>query len=103
MKILADRMTNEWVPILTELTPDSGCYMSEARRNVHDWISPANHIQADPQQPDWRQAFFGSNYDSLYAIKTKYDPFRTFYAPTAVGSDDWQVEADGRLCRAKSN
>ncbi|KAF3401999.1 putative FAD-linked oxidoreductase, partial [Penicillium rolfsii] len=56
--------------------------------------------QADPQDPDWKQNFFGSNYDSLYAIKKKYDPFNTFYAPTAVGSDEWQVEADGRLCRA---
>ncbi|KAJ6092072.1 FAD linked oxidase N-terminal [Penicillium canescens] len=83
MKILAGRMTTEWVPILTDLTPDSG--------------------QADPQQPDWKQAFFGSNYNSLHAIKTKYDPFRTFYAPTAVGSDDWQVQADGRLCQARIN
>ncbi|KAJ5302084.1 FAD linked oxidase N-terminal [Penicillium antarcticum] len=76
-----------------------------------DWPSGANLTQmkiladrmtsewADPQQPDWQQTFFGSNYDSLYAIKTKYDPFRTFYAPTAVGSDHWQVEAGGRLCQ----
>ncbi|OGE56470.1 hypothetical protein PENARI_c003G05330 [Penicillium arizonense] len=44
--------------------------------------------QADLQQPDWKQAFFGSNYNSLHAIKPKYNPFRTFNAPTSVGSDD---------------
>ncbi|KAJ5506052.1 FAD linked oxidase N-terminal [Penicillium expansum] len=84
MKILADKMTTKWVPILTALSPESGCYMSEA----------------DPQQPDWKQTFYGRNYDSLYAIKTKYDPLQTFYATTAVGSEDWQVEAGGRLCQA---
>ncbi|OQE09919.1 hypothetical protein PENVUL_c005G02576 [Penicillium vulpinum] len=55
---------------------------------------------ANPLQPDWKQTFYGRNYNSLYAIKSKYDPLRTFYAPTAVGSDDWQVEAGGRLCQA---
>ncbi|KAJ5375152.1 FAD linked oxidase N-terminal [Penicillium concentricum] len=55
--------------------------------------------QADPQEPDWKQTFYGRNYDLLYAIKRKYDPFRTFYAPTAVGSEDWQVKAGGRLCQ----
>ncbi|CDM36385.1 FAD-binding, type 2 [Penicillium roqueforti FM164] len=34
MKTLADRMTTKWVPILTALSPDSGCYMSEARRQT---------------------------------------------------------------------
>ena len=55
-------------------------------------------MQADPNQPDWKQAFYGSNYDALYQIKQKYDPQHIFYAPTAVGSEDWQVMGDGRLC-----
>ncbi|EAW11671.1 FAD-dependent oxidoreductase [Aspergillus clavatus NRRL 1] len=87
MKTLADRMTSKWVPILTALSPDSGCYMNEA----------------DPQQPDWPQTFYGRNYETLYAIKKRYDPFDTFYASTAVGSGDWQVKTDGRLCRVKGN
>nr|ABQ01445.1 isoamyl alcohol oxidase [Penicillium griseofulvum] len=84
MKTLANKMTTKWVPLLTDLSPDSGCYMSEA----------------DPQQPNWQHTFYGRNYNSLYAIKKKYDPFQTFYATTAVGSEDWQVEDGGRLCQA---
>ena len=33
MDVLAKKMTNEWVPTLTALAPDSGCYMSEV--NIH--------------------------------------------------------------------
>jgi hypothetical protein len=103
MKILADRITTEWVSLLTGLTPDSGCYMSEARRGTFITCkSPANHTDRRIRNSQTgSRPFFGSNYDSLYAIKTKYDPFRTFYAPTAAGSDEWQVQADGRLCQAR--
>lgn len=59
--------------------------------------------QADPQQPNWQEAFYGVNYDRLLAIKGKYDPHGNFYAHTAVGSDKWVQESDGRLCRAGSS
>ncbi|KAL8747980.1 MAG: hypothetical protein Q9190_000192 [Brigantiaea leucoxantha] len=75
-------MTDDWVPRLSALAPDSGCYMSEA----------------DPRQPDWKTAFYGPNYQKLYSIKKKYDPNHVFYAPTAVGNDDWQVQDTGALC-----
>jgi len=29
MKVAADKMTNEWVPALAALAPESGCYMNE--------------------------------------------------------------------------
>ncbi|RAL13378.1 FAD-dependent oxidoreductase [Aspergillus homomorphus CBS 101889] len=87
MKQLANQMTEKWVPMLEALTPDPGCYMNEA----------------DPQQPNWQEAFYGPNYNRLLAIKKQYDPQDTFYAPTAVGSDSWVQEADGRLCRAISS
>ncbi|KAK9847752.1 hypothetical protein MYU51_018253 [Penicillium brevicompactum] len=87
MKQLADDMTNKWMPMLTSLTSDPGCYMNEA----------------DPHQPNWQEAFYGVNYDRLLAIKNKYDPHSNFYAHTAVGSDKWVQEADGRLCRAGSS
>ena len=53
-------------------------------------------------------AFYGdSKYPRLYALKNKLDPYGLFYAPTAVGSEDWyvtdQIEwlptQNGRLCR----
>ena len=77
-------LTNSLIPQLDALTPGSGAYMNEGNF----------------QQPDWKQDFFGSNYDALRAIKKKYDPDDLFYAVTTVGSDAWTVDADGRLCRS---
>jgi hypothetical protein len=62
--------------------------------------------EADILEPNFQQAFYGSNYDRLYALKQKYDPTGLFYAPTGVGSENWymngQVDAiptqNGRLC-----
>jgi len=58
-------------------------------------------LKADPQTPNWKQAFFGENYEALHAIKLKYDPDHVFYASQMVGSDDWQVAANGALCRTR--
>lgn len=55
--------------------------------------------QADFRQPNFKSAFYGANYDKLRAIKKKYDPADLFYAITAVGSDEWEVSEDGRMCR----
>ena len=55
--------------------------------------------EADPFEPDFQTQFYGVNYPRLLRIKDKYDPFGVFYATTAVGSDRWEVLADGRLCR----
>ena len=77
-------LTSNLMPQLDALAPGSGAYMNEGNF----------------QQPDWQQDFFGINYDTLRAIKKKYDPENLFYAVTTVGSDAWTVEADGRLCRS---
>ncbi|KAJ5372669.1 hypothetical protein N7517_004675 [Penicillium concentricum] len=73
------------------VSPDSGAYMSES----------------DIQEPHFQQAFYGTNYNRLYRLKHRYDPTSLFYAPTAVGSEDWVVKSldglpdqNGRLCRA---
>jgi hypothetical protein len=49
---------------------------------------------------NWKEEFYGPNYDKLLAIKKKYDPHHVFYALTAVGSDLWVEQSDKRLCRA---
>lgn len=76
-------VTNVVGPMLTNLTPDSGAYMNEA----------------DVNEPDFQQSFYGDNYERLLSIKRKYDPNDVFYAKTAVGSEFWQVREDGKLCR----
>jgi hypothetical protein len=78
-------ITDKWDPLLTKVTgTDSGAYVNEG----------------DFQQPDFQNQFFGSNYPKLRSIKKKYDPTNLFYATKMVGSEDWKVQADGRLCRA---
>ena len=79
-------MTNELLPLIESLTPNGGAYINEANF----------------QQPDFQQVFYGSHYSRLRAIKGKYDPDCIFYALTAVGSEDWYEDQSrgGRLCRA---
>ncbi|KAG0648444.1 FAD-linked oxidoreductase ZEB1 [Hyphodiscus hymeniophilus] len=83
MIALQDQMTYEFDPQLEAVTPGSGAYMNEA----------------DFRQPNFKEDFFGANYNQLLSIKNKWDPNHLFYAVTAVGSDAWTVAADGRMCR----
>lgn len=77
------KMTDVFMPKVQALAPKSGSYMNEA----------------DFRQPDWKKAFYGGNYHALRKIKAKYDPSDLFYGKTAVGSDEWEQQQDGRLCR----
>ncbi|KAL0782264.1 hypothetical protein CaCOL14_000170 [Colletotrichum acutatum] len=78
-------VTDTLIPALKALTPGGGAYLNEADRN----------------EVDFQSTFYGSaNYAKLKAIKKLYDPCSTFYALTGVGSDDWEVQGDGRLCKA---
>ncbi|KAL2869512.1 FAD-dependent oxidoreductase [Aspergillus lucknowensis] len=77
------RMTEEFVPRLRQLAPESGAYLNEA----------------DFRQPGFQRAIYGGNYERLRAVKAVYDPADPFYGLTAVGSDEWVERADGRLCR----
>ena len=70
-------------PLLDAATPGGGVYLNEA-----------SHLYAD-----WREGFYGANYDRLRAVKKTYDPESLLYARTAVGSDEWSEEANGRLCK----
>lgn len=62
------------------LAPSSGTYVNEA----------------DFFQKNWQNDFWGSNYESLYRIKQKYDPAGLFYCHHCVGSELWN---DFGMCR----
>ena len=81
-----DAMTSTIVPSLEAFSPGGGAYMNEA----------------DFRQANFQQAFFGDNYARLLEIKNRYDPQGFFYTVKAVGSEAWDVAADGRMCRASS-
>ncbi len=79
-----------WMDRFREVSPGAGAYINEA----------------DPEEPDWQTSFFGKNYARLLAIKKDHDPWGLFWAPTTVGSEDWEVRTsdglltqNGPLCR----
>ncbi|KAJ8094936.1 hypothetical protein PM082_010152 [Marasmius tenuissimus] len=81
-----NRITTEFIPALKQLTPGSGAYLNEA----------------DPYEPDFKEAFYGSKYNRLLEIKNKWDPDQVLYGSLAVGGDRWQETEEGRLCRSNS-
>ncbi|KAM0450938.1 hypothetical protein ACHAO4_006330 [Trichoderma viride] len=85
-QMIADQntITNDFMPQLEAVTPGSGIYMNEG----------------DFQQPNFQQEFFGSNYNTLLAIKKKYDPNALFWGNRLVGSETWTVASNGRMCRS---
>lgn len=78
-----DDMVRRVLPAMEAATPGSAVYLNEG-----NWA-----------QPNWQRAFYGANYEKLLQIKNKYDPQGLLYALTAVGSEAWGEDAQGRLCR----
>jgi FAD/FMN-containing dehydrogenase len=84
-EVSMDVITNDFVEKMKEVVPNGGAYLNEA----------------DINDPDWQQTFYGGLYDRLDEVKRKYDPKDIFYAKTAVGSHRWAEREDGRLCRVE--
>ncbi|KUI64405.1 putative FAD-linked oxidoreductase YvdP [Cytospora mali] len=76
-------VTNVLVPALEAITPGGAAYLNEA----------------DINQPNWQETFYGSNYPKLLSIKQKYDPDGVFWGKTSVGSEGWEITSNGQLCR----
>ncbi|KAF9886062.1 hypothetical protein FE257_012119 [Aspergillus nanangensis] len=51
---------------------------------------------ADPDEPRWKEAFWGRNYPRLYRVKQTWDADGVFVVRHGVGSEDWHDEG---LCR----
>ncbi|KZV95768.1 FAD-binding domain-containing protein [Exidia glandulosa HHB12029] len=86
MRARQDRITREVQPLIEAATPGAGAYMNEA----------------DFQQRDFQDVFFGVNYPRLFAIKRRYDAEGLLYAVAGVGSEQWTVSHNGRMCRKVS-
>ncbi|KAL4814967.1 hypothetical protein BDW67DRAFT_186262 [Aspergillus spinulosporus] len=88
----ASTAVTSWMDVMRAIAPEFGAYMSEG----------------DLFEPNQTEAFYGANYERLYALKQKYDPTGLFFALTAVGAEDWEVQTtdpvpnswnnNGRLC-----
>ncbi|KAK0617498.1 hypothetical protein B0T14DRAFT_498503 [Immersiella caudata] len=63
------RIVEDFQPKLEALTPGGGAYLNEAPLRL----------------ANWKESFFGANYDRLTAIKQRYDLEGIFYAPLTVG------------------
>ena len=70
--------------VLRRLAPETGAYFNEA----------------DVNERDWQQAFFGESYVQLLTAKKKFDPKAVFWCRQCVGSEGLIEKGDGRLCRA---
>ncbi|KAK2819431.1 hypothetical protein FQN49_007853 [Arthroderma sp. PD_2] len=76
-------MTEEIVPIVKKITPGGSCYLNEA----------------DFNEPDWQQTFYGEPYKKLAEIKKKYDPSSLLWGRTTVGSEAWAETDTKHLCK----
>ena len=63
---------------IRKITPGGGAYMNEA----------------DVLEPDWRQSFWGDNYERLSEIKKKYDPTNFFHCWKCIGWNEEMITSD---------
>ena len=76
-------------------------------KKLREWGPGAYGNEGDSMEPNFGEAYFGSNYQRLLKIKSAVDPTDLFWATTAVGSERWKVQGQrdwlttqtGRLCR----
>ncbi|KAH8203673.1 hypothetical protein TruAng_002203 [Truncatella angustata] len=78
-----DILTNIVMPKVVAATPGGGAYLNEANF----------------EENQWQDTFYGENYGRLREIKRALDPDGILYARTAVGSEEWIHDEQGRLCR----
>ncbi len=92
------RPQSELLTLQAELT-DSVMPQLQAMASVDDgagtYLNEANFAQQG-----WQREFYGANYARLRKVKRDHDPRDLLYAVTAVGSEAWVPDEEGRLCRS---
>jgi FAD/FMN-containing dehydrogenase len=66
---------------MRQVAPGGGSYVSES-----------NYFNAG-----WQQAFWGSHYPRLRAVKSRYDPEGLFFVHHGVGSEEWSADGFTRI------
>ena len=78
-------MTHTYVEALRTLAPNMGAYVNEA----------------DPNEPDFQHAFWGSNYERLLEVKRKHDPSDVLWCHPCVENERWRDMEGRRFCRVE--
>jgi hypothetical protein len=73
--------------------------IEKARNEVRKLIPAVGSYLAESDFFDerWREAFWGSNYIKLLAVKDRYDPDGLFFVHHGVGSERWSDDGFTRL------
>jgi FAD/FMN-containing dehydrogenase len=66
--------------------------LSKVVINMGSYVSESDYFESS-----WQQAFWGSNYPRLAAVKKKYDPDGLFFVHHGVGSEEWSRDGFARL------
>ncbi|KAG2021398.1 FAD binding domain-containing protein [Coprinopsis cinerea AmutBmut pab1-1] len=78
------RLTNEIDGPIRAASPYGAAYVNEGNL----------------EEPNWQEAYWGSNYPRLKALKEEWDPLGVFYARTTPGTELWEVvDFNRRLCK----
>lgn len=76
-----DGVTFKRLGAMKAFTPGMGAYLNEA----------------DGDNPEWREDWFGSKYDWLKSVKDKYDPEGVLWCWRCVGSEGWEEVNGGTV------
>lgn len=68
---------------MKDVTPSMGTYLNEA----------------DPYDPDWKETWYGHQYDELKITKNEYDTYNVFWCWRCVGSEGWDEVKGAALWR----
>ncbi|KAL4888988.1 FAD-binding domain-containing protein [Aspergillus ambiguus] len=73
--------TNQKLKAMKNASPGMGAYVNEADRN----------------DPDYKQDWYGDLYDWLTSVKSKYDPDSVFWCFNCIGSEGWEEVTGGTI------